>query len=108
MIKLTKRNFEQVVENSQKPVVVIFAGEWCPDCNAIYPYFQHLEETYGEEITFARAHVTKEKEFWPRKFDFQYIPTFIFFKDGTIWKKFRDEGDIERIEEVIKQVIDRE
>lgn len=107
MIDLTKRNFEQIVEKSQKPVVAIFAGDWCPDCNAIYPYFQHLEEKYGDGVVFACAEVSEDKAFWPRKLDFQYIPTFIVFKNGKVWKKLRDEEDIEKVEQAIKQVIAR-
>lgn len=106
MKKIMEKNFNKIVENGEKPVIVIFAGEWCPDCNALLPYYKQLEEKYGDNIVFARAHVGKEKKRWPQKFDFTYIPTFIIFKEGEVWKKFCDEEKIGNIEAAIKEIIE--
>lgn len=104
MIEITEQNVGRIVKRSNKPVIVIFAGEWCPDCNALTPLYQRLEEKYEEELVFGRAHVGKEKEGWPEKFNFEDIPTFIIFKDGKVWKKLQDEEDIGHVEEAIQDL----
>lgn len=105
MKKITEGNFEKIVEESEKPVIVMFSGEWCPDCNAVIPYYKQLEKKYGDDLIFARAHVGKEKKGWPQKFDFTYIPTFIIFNEGEVWRRLCDEEDIGKIEEAIKEVL---
>lgn len=55
MIEITEQNFGRIVKRSNKSVIVSFAGEWCPDCNALTPLYQRLEEKYKQELVFGRA-----------------------------------------------------
>lgn len=101
--EITKENFSRI-QNSEKPVIIMFAGEWCPDCNAVIPYFQQLENMFSEKILFGRAHVGKKKEYWPEKLGFKYIPTFIIYKGGETIAKYEGEDDFGKIEQELKEL----
>lgn len=105
MLEVTRKNIDKIINESNKPVIISFVGEWCPDCNAVTPLYEKLSREYNDKLIFGRAHVGKEKSFWPQKFDFSYIPTFIIFRNGKVWKRLTDEEEIGRVEEEIKNVI---
>ena len=86
IIILTKDNFEQVVQQSDKPVLVDFWASWCGPCRAVAPIIEQLAEEYYDRAGVAKLNVDEEGEL-AGKFRIMSIPTVMLFKDGQVAEK---------------------
>lgn len=83
MVVVTSKNFESVVLNSDKPVLLDFWADWCRPCRALMPTMEELAEKHKGEIVIGKVDVDKEKDL-ARKFEVSQIPRLIYFKQGEI------------------------
>ncbi len=85
-IELTDENFEEVVLNSDKPVLVDFWAEWCGPCRMVAPIVKELSEEYGDKAIIAKMDVDSCPN-TSVKFGIRNIPTILFFKGGEVVDK---------------------
>ena len=81
-IQVNKDNFQEVVLNSDKPVLVDFWASWCGPCRMVAPV---LEEIANErsDVKVCKINVDEEPEL-AAEFRIMSIPTLIVMKDGKI------------------------
>jgi thioredoxin 1 len=85
-LEVNDTNFEEVVVNSDKPVVVDFWAEWCAPCRMIAPIIEEMLKEYSGRAVIAQCDVDNS----PRvaiKYGIRNIPTVLFFKNGKIADK---------------------
>lgn len=87
-IKLTKANYDEIVKNSDSPVLIDFWATWCGPCRMIAPV---IEEIANErtDIKVCKVNVDEESEL-ASQFKIYAIPTIIVMKNGEITA--RSEG----------------
>jgi len=83
---LSKDNFDDIVNNSEKPVLVDFWASWCGPCRAIAPVMDELSEEYDGKAILAKVNVDNEREI-STKFRIMSIPTVMLFKGGQVVEK---------------------
>lgn len=81
MIYLTDENFENEIQNAQKPVLVDFFALWCPPCSVLTPVLEKLEKEFEGKIIFAKVNVDAAPK-TSQKYGINPIPTVILFKEG--------------------------
>lgn len=86
VIEVTDANFEEVVLNSDKPVLVDFWAEWCGPCRMITPIIKELAEEYGDKVVITKMDVDSNPG-TSVKFGIRNIPTILFFKNGEVADK---------------------
>lgn len=86
IVELTKNNFEQIVTNSDKPVLVDFWASWCGPCRAVAPVMEQLAEEYDGKAVIGKVNVDDENEI-SAKFRIMSIPTVMLFKGGQVVDK---------------------
>ena len=97
MKQLNKEEFESVVMQGGKKVIVSFLTEWGAPCKVMTPVINQVEKEYLKQIEFYKVDIEKEPML---ALDYRIlsVPTLLFVKDGKI------AGKVE--EAVTKSVID--
>jgi len=78
---VTKEEFDEIVKNENKPVIVDTWAPWCGPCRGIEPYFEKLFEKYKDKMRFLRMNMDQEPAF-AQRYMIASLPTFIVFKEG--------------------------
>ena len=85
-IELTDQNFDEVVLQSEKPVIVDFWAEWCGPCRMVGPIVEEVGKEYEEKAIVGKLDVDSNPVV-TQKFGIRNIPTVLFFKNGEIADK---------------------
>ncbi|HOP59229.1 MAG TPA: thioredoxin [Bacteroidales bacterium] len=85
-LEVNDSNFEEVVVQSDKPVVVDFWAEWCGPCRMIASSIEEMSAEYSEKAVIAKCDVDNNPQV-AMKYSIRNIPTVLFFKDGKIADK---------------------
>lgn len=85
-LEVTDSNFDELVINSDKPVIVDFWAEWCGPCRMVGPIMDEISQEYEGKAVVTKCDVDNN----PRvasKYSIRNIPTVLYFKDGKIADK---------------------
>ncbi len=81
VIEGTDANFDEIVINSDKPVLVDFWAEWCGPCRMIGPIVKELGDDYDGKAIMVKVDVDSNPGI-SQRFGIRNIPTILFFKNG--------------------------
>ncbi len=86
-LEFTDANFDDVVLQSDRPVLVDFWAAWCGPCKALAPIIDELATEYGEKAKIGKVDTDANRDISVR-FSVSAIPTVILFNKGEIIQKF--------------------
>jgi len=85
-IEVTEANFEEIVEKSDKPVIVDFWAEWCGPCRMVGPIVDEIGKEFEGKAVVTKVDVDSNPGI-SAKFGIRNIPTILFFKNGEVVDK---------------------
>ena len=85
MLNITNANFEEMILNNPKPVLLDFWATWCGPCRMVAPIVEEIAQE-REDILVGKVNVDEEMEL-AVKFGIISIPTLVVMKNGEIANK---------------------
>ena len=85
--ELTDATFDEIIHNSDTPVLVDFWAPWCGPCKMIAPVIEEIAGEYAGKAQVCKIN-TDEARDSAMEMGISAIPTIILFKAGQIEKKW--------------------
>ena len=87
LVEIDDKTWEQFVEESSKPVIVMFYSPNCSFCEYIEPYFTNYTHEFKNKAIFARMNVVAN-QWTAERYRIQHTPTFKSFCHGRpVWEQ---------------------
>jgi thioredoxin 1 len=85
-IEITDANYEELVVNSDKPVMIDFWAVWCGPCRMIAPIVEEMSTEYEGKAVIGKVDVDSNPNV-AMKYGIRNIPTVLFVKNGEVADK---------------------
>jgi thioredoxin len=89
--------------HNKKIIIVDFFATWCGPCKKFAPTYEKISEKYKEQVYFLKIDIDEVEDLAVR-YDIRKLPTFLFFKTGTLESDY--EPTIGCKEDAMTQKID--
>lgn len=80
-VQVTDSTFEDVVVNSDTPVLVDFWAEWCGPCKMIAPVLDEIAKDLDGKLVIGKLDIDENQD-TAMAFGVMSIPTLLLFKNG--------------------------
>ncbi|MBW8000530.1 MAG: thioredoxin [Planctomycetes bacterium] len=85
--ELTDATFDDVVHNTETPVLVDFWAPWCGPCKMMSPILEEIAGEYLDKAKICKLNTDDARDS-AMEFGISAIPTIILFKDGQVQNKW--------------------
>jgi thioredoxin 2 len=102
--ELTQSIFDEVLVNSDIPVVVDFWAPWCGPCKMFGPTFEKVSSEFPLKALFCKVNTENEQELGSRV-NIRSIPTLIIFKEGKEVHRVSGALDATALSTLVKQFL---
>ena len=103
-IELNQSNFDEVVVNSDIPVIIDFWAPWCGPCKMMGPNFEKAATKFPLKTLFVKVNTQNEQNLGTR-FSILSIPTLIVFKNGKEVHRVSGALDEKNLTQLVSQML---
>ena len=100
VVELDSSSFDDVIVNSDIPVIIDFWAPWCGPCKMMAPTFSKVALEYPLKTVFTKVNTQDEQDL-ARRFNIQSIPTLIVFKDGIEVQRVSGALDANNLQQLV-------
>ena len=85
--ELTDATFDDIVHNTESPVLVDFWAPWCGPCKMMAPILEEIAGEYSDKVQICKLNTDDARDS-AMEFGISAIPTIILFKNGEVQNKW--------------------
>ena len=104
LMNLTAANFDEVLVNSDIPVIVDYWAPWCGPCKMMAPNFEKAANDWPLKVLFAKVNTEDEQSIGARV-GIRSIPTLIIYKGGKEVHRASGALDYNSLSNLIRQFV---
>jgi thioredoxin 1 len=104
VIELTDDTFDDVVNNSDVPVLIDFWAPWCGPCKMMSPIIQEIADEYEGKAKVCKLNTDDARDS-AMEFNISAIPTIILINSGQVEKKWVGLTSKKDMAEAIDQLL---
>ncbi len=102
--EVSDQDFDEIVLQSEVPVLVDFWAPWCGPCKAIGPMIDQLAQQYEGRIRMTKMNVD-DNTATPARFGIKSVPTVILFKDGQLFEQITGLVSRSALEKAVEKLL---
>ena len=87
VLKVSEKDFESEVLNSEGKVIVDFYADWCGPCKMMAPIMEKVSEELLGKAKVVKMNIDENMDI-AEKYEIMSIPTIMFFEKGQPIKTF--------------------
>ncbi len=103
-IELTEANLDEVLVNTDLPVIIDFWAPWCGPCKMFGPVFEKSAHKYPLKALYIKVNTETEQGLGAR-FGIRSIPTLMVFKDAKEVERVSGAMDETNLNRLVTQFI---
>ncbi len=85
-VEITDANFDEIVLNCDKPILLDFWAPWCGPCKMVGPFIDELADEYHGRALVGKINVD-QNPILSNHFKVKSIPTIMFMKDKELFER---------------------
>lgn len=83
---LSDQTFQTVVDNNQRPTLLVFMSEWCSTCKEMTPTVEAVATEYGDRLPVYRVDFDENTDAAVAS-GVMVVPTVVLYKGGLILER---------------------
>ena len=103
--QVTDANFNELVGNSEIPVLLDFYADWCGPCKVLGPIIDELAEEFQGKALVAKVN-TEINPMLSKHFKIKSIPTMMIINNGKLMERFQGLIPKPNLEEILNEYIE--
>lgn len=103
MLHVTEQDFHRRINAASHPVIVMFYASWCGKCAMMKPIVEAIASRYRDRACFFEVDIDESAEL-AAKYTGEFVPAFVFFRDGKCLGSMSGVIGEERFEERIQKI----
>ena len=102
--EVSDQDFDEIVLQSEVPVLVDFWAPWCGPCKAIGPMIDQMAQQYEGRIRMTKMNVD-DNTATPARFGIKSVPTVMLFKDGRLFEQITGLVSRSALEKAVEKLL---